>query len=121
LRETLRDKGEFILYRARPASSESEAPVLLLVLTRTSPESARKLQHEFSLRMDLHGDWAVRPLALVEEGGSPMLVLEDPKGEPLDRLLHGPMELGLFLRLAVSAAGALGDFHSRKLIRIWSY
>ncbi len=116
LREALRDNGEFILYRARPASRESDAKVLLLVLTRPSRESAGKLQHEFSLRMDLDPEWAVQPLALIEEDGWPMLVLDDPGGEPLDRLIRGPMELGPFLRLAVSAANALRRLHTRHLI-----
>ena len=116
LRESLRDTGEFILYRARPASRESDAKVLLLVPTRPSRESIGKLEHEFSLRMDLDPDWAVLPLALIEEDAWPMLVLDDPGGEPLDRIISGPMELGPFLRLAVSAAGALRRLHARHLI-----
>jgi len=116
LRERLCENGEFILYRACPARRENEEKVLLLVATRPSRESAGKLEHEFSLRMDLHPDWTVRPLALIEENGWPMLVLDDPGGEPLDRLIRGPMELGPFLRLAVSAARALRELHTRHLI-----
>jgi len=116
LREALRDNGEFILYRARPASRESDAKVLLLVPTRPSRESIGKLEHEFSLRMDLDPDWAVLPLALIEEDALPMLVLDDPGGEPLDRIISGPMELGPFLRLAISAADALRRLHARHLI-----
>jgi hypothetical protein len=37
-----------------------------------------------------------------------MLILEDPGGEPLDRLLGQPMELSQFLRFAVGLAAALG-------------
>jgi hypothetical protein len=33
-----------------------------------------------------------------------VLVLEDPGGELLDRLLGKPMELGRFLRLAINLA-----------------
>jgi PAS domain S-box-containing protein len=116
LRERLCENDEFILYRARPAGRENEEKALILVATRPSRESAGKLEHEFSLRMDLYPDWAVRPVALVEEDGWPMLVLDDPGGEPLDQLIHGPMELGPFLRLAVSAAGALRELHTRHLI-----
>lgn len=116
LREALRDNGEFILYRARPANQESDAKVLLLVPTSPSRESAVKLEHEFSIRMDLDPEWAVQPLALSEEDGWPILVLEDPGGEPLDRLIRGPMELGPFLRLAASAASALRGLHNRRLI-----
>jgi serine/threonine protein kinase len=45
-----------------------------------------------------------------------MRVLEDPGGEPLGRLIQGPMELGEFLRLAVGLAGALRELHTRQLI-----
>ena len=45
-----------------------------------------------------------------------MLILEDPGGEPLDRLLGQPMELTRFLRLAAGLAGALGKLHQRGLI-----
>src|SRR6202040_3453874 len=36
-----------------------------------------------------------------EKTGRAMLVLEDPGGEPLARLLGLPMEIGVFLRLAI--------------------
>ena len=45
-----------------------------------------------------------------------MLVLEDPGGEPLARLLVAPMEPGRFLRMAIGIAAALGKAHQRGLI-----
>ena len=45
-----------------------------------------------------------------------MLVLEDPGGEPLDRLLGAPMEVGSFLRLAIGIARAMGKLHQRGLV-----
>ena len=45
-----------------------------------------------------------------------MLVLEDAGGEPLDRLLGAPMEVGRFLRLAIGIAVALGKLHQRGLV-----
>ena len=47
------------------------------------------------------GTWAVRPLELVSDAGRTMLVFEDPGGEPIERLLGGPVEIGRFLRLAI--------------------
>ena len=44
------------------------------------------------------------------------LVLEDPGGEPLDRLLGRPMDVTHFLRLAIPLAAALGQVHERGLI-----
>ncbi len=45
-----------------------------------------------------------------------MLILEDPGGEPLDRLLGQPMELSRFLRFAVGLVAALGKLHKQGLI-----
>ncbi len=45
-----------------------------------------------------------------------MLMLEDPGGEPLDRLLGAPLETGRFLNLAIGIASALAKLHQRGLI-----
>ena len=45
-----------------------------------------------------------------------MLVLTDPGGEPLDRLLGRPMEVAPFLRVAIGLSAALGQLHGRGLI-----
>ena len=56
------------------------------------------------------------PLALSQESGQATLVLEDPGGRTLDRLLQGPMEMGQFLRLAIGLARALSGLHKSGLI-----
>ena len=45
-----------------------------------------------------------------------MLVVDYAGGEPLDRLIRQPMEIGQFLRLAVALSGALSQLHGRGLI-----
>src|SRR5215468_7850308 len=75
-----------------------------------------RLTHEHELKHELDGAWAVRPLELVRDAGRTMLVLEDSGGEPLDRLLGEPMEVGRFLRLAIAASSALGKLHQRGLV-----
>jgi PAS domain S-box-containing protein len=113
----LHEDEEFILYRAR--ASEAELPsVLLLIPTSTRPavESLKKIEHEYSFRDDLDTTWAARPLALSQWNGQKALVLEDPGGEPLHRLIQGPIETRQFLRIAIGLAGALSQLHNRKLI-----
>jgi hypothetical protein len=56
------------------------------------------------LKDELDGAWTAKPLELICEGGRTTLVLEDPGGEPLDRLVGAPMEVRSFLRLAIAAA-----------------
>ena len=75
-----------------------------------------RLAHEYELRNELDGAWAVRPLEFVREDGRALLVLEDPGGEPLARLLGGPWRSADFLRLAVSVAAALGKLHQAGLV-----
>src|SRR6266436_3737107 len=80
--EPLRQDGEFILYRGlrQSQTGESLSSTLALspVMERPSPGSLRKLEHEFSLKEDLDPAWAVRPLALTQNQGRTMLLLEDP-------------------------------------------
>ncbi len=45
-----------------------------------------------------------------------MLVVDYTGGEPLDRLVRQPMEIGRFLRFAVALSAALRQLHGRGLI-----
>jgi hypothetical protein len=56
-----------------------------------------QFRREYELKDELDGTWAVRPLELVREANRTMLVLDDAGGEPLDRLLGEPMDIGRFL------------------------
>ena len=79
-------------------------------------ESVNRLAHEHELRSYLDSAWALRPLELVRERGQTMLVVDYAGGEPLDRLVGEPMEIGQFLRLSVALSGAIGQLHGRGLI-----
>jgi PAS domain S-box-containing protein len=95
-----------------------QTTALLAVLPpeHPAPLTLDRLAHEYALRDELDGAWAVRPLEFVREDGRTLLVFEDPGGESLDDLLGAPMELGCFLRLAIGVATALGRLHQRGLI-----
>jgi PAS domain S-box-containing protein len=116
-RRSLREDDEFILYRARPSGAELPSVLLLIpASTRPAVESLKKIEHEYSFRDDLDTTWAVRPLALSQCNGQKALVLEDPGGEPLHRLIQGPIEIDRFLGIAIGLAGALSQLHKRNLI-----
>ncbi|TCK84330.1 ATP-binding sensor histidine kinase [Paraburkholderia sp. BL9I2N2] len=116
--QILWDDGERVLCRGRRPGDAGGDSVLIArpAAEHPSPASLDRLVHEFGLKDELDGAWAVRPLELVREGGRTLLVLEDPGGQPLARLLGSPIELGIFLRLAVGIAAALGKLHQRGLI-----
>ena len=45
-----------------------------------------------------------------------MLVLEDPGGAPLDQSLSQPVDLALWLRVAIGLSTAIGHLHQRGII-----
>jgi PAS domain S-box-containing protein len=111
--------GELLFCRGWRSGGDGERSTALALLPASEqPSSAcvNRLVHEFGLKDDLDGDWAVRALELAREGGRPRLVLEDPGGEPLERLLGKPMDVGRFLRLSIGIAAAIGKVHQRGLV-----
>ncbi len=116
----LREGVDFILYRGRQRGNSSPVLAVALAAEQPSPQDLRRLQHEYSLATDLDPAWAAKPLALIRHEGRTILVLEDPGGEPLDRILerdHGqPLDLTRFLRIAIGLAAALGQVHRQGLI-----
>ena len=114
--ETLREDEEFILDRGQRDRDLSAILVVAPVSEHPVPGILERLEHEYALRDELDSDWAVRPLTLAHREDRTVLILEDPGGEPLDRLLGQPMEISWFLRFAVGLAAALGRLHQQGLI-----
>src|ERR1700741_3382461 len=116
----LRESADFTLYRGRQHGNPS--PILVVAPTAERPlaQSLRRLEHEYSLAAELEPAWAAKPLALTRHEGGPILVLADPGGEPLDRVLEWdkeqPLDLARLLRVAINLATALGHAHQRGLI-----
>jgi PAS domain S-box-containing protein len=98
-------EGEKHAFISNPASVE-----------HPTVESINRLRHEHGLKGHLDSAWALRPMELVRERGQTMLVVDYRGGEPLDRLVREPMEIGRFLRLSVALSGAVGQLHGRGLI-----
>jgi PAS domain S-box-containing protein len=117
--EIVEQSGETLICRGWRLGDDGERRAVLVVLPAAehpSPAILDRLTHEYGLRDELDGRWAVKPLELVRDGGRAMLVLEDEGGEPLHRSLGAPMEVGRFLRLAIGIAVALRALHERGLI-----
>ena len=100
------------MLRARGTRSYPSLPLLSTRLWKASIASRTNT----NFRSYLDDAWALRPLELVRERGQTMLVVDYTGGEPLDRLVRQPMEVGQFLRLAVALSGAIGQLHGRGLI-----
>ena len=114
--QVLWEDGERIFCRGAGHGDRSAVLAVFPAREHPTPATLNRLAHEYGLKDELDGAWAVRPLELISESGRSMLVLEDPGGEPLDRLLGAPMEVERFLRLAIGIAVALGKLHERGLV-----
>jgi PAS domain S-box-containing protein len=118
--EPIRNSAEFTLYRARQRGEPTPVLVVAPTTEPSSRESLRRLEHEYSLAVELEPAWAAKPLALTRYKGRTILVLTDPGGEPLDRLLERdkkqPLDLAHLLLIAINLASALGHAHRRGLI-----
>jgi serine/threonine protein kinase len=94
----------------------SDVLAVLPAVEHAPSASLDRLAHEFALKDQLDGAWALRPLSLECDRGRPVLLLEDPRGEPLERLVGAPIEIRRFLQLAVGIATALSKVHQRGLV-----
>jgi serine/threonine protein kinase len=118
--ERIGDCAEFTLYGAQQRGNDM--PLLVVAPTAEQPllQSLRRLEHEYSLAAELEPAWAAKPLALTRHEERTILVLVDPGGEPLDRILDrdGPeaVDVPRFLALAIGMATALGHVHQCGLI-----
>ena len=117
--QMLWEDGDHVFHRGWRLGGDGNRSAVLVVLPAAdhpSSSTVDRLAHEYALKDELDAAWAARPLELSREGRQTTLVLDDPGGEPLDRLLEGPMELGRFLRLASAIARSLGGLHQSGLV-----
>ena len=117
--DVLWEDGERVFCRVVREGADGDRCAVLAVLLFTdhpTPGSLNRLTHEYELKDDLEIAWALQPVELVRERGRTMLILEDPGGEPLGRLIGPPLELGRFLQLAIALSAAIGRLHERGLM-----
>lgn len=111
--------GERVFCRGWRPGDDGKLRAVMVVLPageHPSPGILARFAHEYALKDELDASWAVPPLELLHESASIMLVLDDSCGEPFERLIGAPMEIGSFLHLAIGIAGALGKAHQRGLV-----
>src|SRR5271170_4831254 len=116
----LRGGADFTLYRGRQHGNPSPVLAIAPSAEQPSPQTLRRLQHEYSLAAELDSAWAAKPLALTRHEGRTILLLHDSGGEPLDGILERnqgqPLDLTRALRIAIGLTTALGQVHRHGLI-----
>ncbi|MER8692877.1 AAA family ATPase [Mesorhizobium opportunistum] len=118
--EPVREGAEFTLYRGTARGRRTPILVVATSAEQPSPQSLRRLEHEYSLATGLDSAWAAQPLALTRHRGRMVLILKDPGGEPLDREIEQrkaqPIDPPDFLRISIGLAAALGKAHQQGFI-----
>src|SRR5258707_6700757 len=118
--EPIREGADFTLYGGGKHGNPSPVLALAPISEHPSPQVLRRLEHEYSLAAELDPAWAAKPLALTRHEGRTILILKDPGGELLDRVLERdqgrPLDLTRFLRIAIGFAIALDQVHRHALI-----
>jgi serine/threonine protein kinase len=118
--EPLREGPDSTLYRGRQHGNPLPVLAVALAEEQQSPQGLRRLEHEYSLAVELDPAWAAKPLALTRHEGRTILILKDPGGEPFDLVLERdegqPLDLTRFLHIAIGLATALGQVHRHGLI-----
>ncbi|HWW14489.1 MAG TPA: serine/threonine-protein kinase PknK, partial [Candidatus Dormibacteraeota bacterium] len=116
----LLERADFILYRGRLHDNASPVLAVVPAADQPSPQVLRRLEHEYSLAAKLDPAWAAKPLALTRHEGRTFLLLRDPGGEILDRILEReqgqPLNVTRFLLVAIGLAAALGQVHRHGLL-----
>jgi PAS domain S-box-containing protein len=114
--EVLRKDEEFTLYRGRSKGDAFGVLVLSPAVGYPTPETLKRLDHEYSLREELDATWAARPITFARHWDRTVLVSADPGGVPLDQLLGQPLDVAFSLRLSISLSNAIGHLHQRGVI-----
>ena len=114
--ETLRNDGEFALYRGWQAGNAGPILVLAPIAEPPAPGILERLEHEYSLAGELDPEWSAQPLMLARQDGRTVLVLADPGCDPFDGFVGRPVALTRFLRIAIGVTSALCQVHRRGLI-----
>jgi serine/threonine protein kinase len=114
--ERVCEDGEFIVLRGELEGNRSSILLMAPVSDHPSPASIERMNQAYALRDELDPAWAARPLDLADYRGLRALVLENPGGESLGRLIGGLLDIKQFLRAAIGIVKALSRFHARGLV-----
>ncbi|MPW22616.1 PAS sensor protein [Paraburkholderia piptadeniae] len=115
-RQVLWADADRVFCRVRQSRGSDSVLIVQTTAANPSADTILRLAHEFELKEQLNGTWAVRPVDLIRGEDRTVLVLEDPGGEPLEQVIGAPMEMGTVLHVAIGIAEALGKIHQRGFV-----
>ena len=105
------------VYRSEKISDKQLVIVKLLNEAYPTQESIEQLDREYNIAGNLDMPGVVKPYSLDPVGRGKILVLEDFEALPLSTFLDSkPLEIRLFLELAIRMAGLLSQVHRNNII-----
>lgn len=112
--EQLRSDTAFILYRAyRPEDARS---LLVLVPRQPTMRGLEALELEYTLATNLDPELATVPVEQVRHRENMMLLLDDPGGAPLPRLLGRQLDQSRRMQLAVAMTKTVSRLYTSGLL-----
>jgi serine/threonine protein kinase len=114
--QPLQRNENYVLYRGQSRYDASRVLVLSPLTEYPASEILQRLEHEYSLKLDLEPTWAARPIAIARHWDRTVLVLGDPGGVPLGQLLGQPWDIPFALRVAIGLSTAIAHLHQRGII-----
>lgn len=99
--------------------TQDKLPVVIRQLRPevTTPQLTHRYQNEFDLLSQIHSEFVIRPVELIDAGESPILVTESPSGSPLAQILReAPPSISEAAAIGSLIAQAINDLHSYNVV-----
>ncbi|HEY9850991.1 MAG TPA: AAA family ATPase [Leptolyngbyaceae cyanobacterium] len=106
-----------VVYRAQRKQDKKTAIVKILKADYPTLEEIVQLRHEYEISKNLNLEGIVKPFGLENHQNGLALILEDSRGEALNKFLRErKLKLAEFLTIGIQLADTLGKLHEQKII-----
>ncbi|MCE7987804.1 MAG: GAF domain-containing protein [Caldilinea sp. CFX5] len=115
--ETIAASATIIVYRGRRLRDQQTVILKMVRADYPALADVARLKREYEISKGLSISGVTQVCGLEQWGHSPVLVLLDGGGVPLDTLLAtAPLDLLTFLKIAIQLAETVGQIHQRNII-----
>jgi len=115
--EKLNEGLNTVVYRAEKREDQTGVIIKVLIADYPTLQEIMQLRHEYEISRHLNLEGIVKPYGLENHRNGLALILEDSRGESLNKFLNGrKLELKEFLEIAIQLADTLGKLHDNKII-----
>lgn len=120
LKEVIYQGRNSLIFKAFQKNNHRHVIIKLLNYEYPTPSQTARFQHEFNLTKKIHEHLqklAIQPVEMIKYKNSYALVLEDFEAVSLaDNLKKGPLNIDVFLHLAIKITDIIGQIHSQNIL-----